>query len=72
MTMKVYKRREISYENRLEIIFSKNNDKSYGEIAIIVGCSKSAAFVLCKKLHKSRTVRNLPRGRPRRLCVTIF
>ena len=53
MTMGVYKRREISYEKRLEIVFFKNNDKSYGEIAKIVGCSKNAAVAICKNCQKS-------------------
>ena len=67
MTMEVYKRREISHDKRLEIIIFKPIGKSYGEIARIMGCSKSAAFDVRKKLYKSRTVKKLPRAdRPKK------
>ena len=66
MNMAFIKRLEISHEKRLEIAFCKNNGKSYQEIATIVGCSKNAAFAVCKKVFKFRTAKHLPRvGRPK-------
>ena len=66
--MAFMKGHEISYEKQLEIVSYKNNDKSYQEIATIVGCSKNAAFVVCKKFFKFRTVKNLSRvGRPKKI-----
>ena len=68
MNMAFIKRLEISHEKRLEIAFYKNNGKSYQEIATIVGCSKNAAFAVCKKFFKFRTIKNLPRvGRPKKI-----
>ena len=68
MNMALIKRQEISYEKHLEIVFYKNNDKSYQEIATSVDCSKNAAFAVCKKFFKVRTVKNLSRvGRPKKL-----
>ena len=68
MNMAFIKHREISYEKRLEIAFYKNNGKSYQEIASIVGCSKNAAFAVCKKFFKFRTVKNLRRvGIPKKI-----
>ena len=60
MNMTFIKLHEISYEKRLEVVFYKNNGKSYQEIATIVSCSKNAAFAVCKKFFKFRTVKNLP------------
>ena len=45
--------------NTLEIVFYKNKDKSYSKIVTVWGCSKSAAFTVCKKFFKSRTVQHL-------------
>ena len=68
MNMTFIKRLEISHEKRLEIAFYKNNGKSYQEIATIVECSKNAAFAVCKKFFKFRTVKILPRvGRPKKI-----
>ena len=68
MNMAFIKRLEISHEKRLEIAFYKNNGKSYQEIATIVECSKNAAFAVCKKFFKFRTVKILPRvGRPKKI-----
>ena len=68
MNMAFIKRHEISYEKGLEIVFYKNNGKSYQEIATIVDCSKNAAFAVCKQFFKFRTVKNLPRvGRPMKI-----
>ena len=68
--MGVFKNNELSYEKRLEIVFYKNNGKSYREISTIVGCSKSAAFAVCKKFFQTRTVKNLPRvGRPKKITM---
>ena len=68
MNMVFIKRHEISHEKRLEMVFYKNNGKSYQENAIIMGCSKNAAFAVCKKFFKFRTVTNLPRvGRPKKI-----
>ena len=65
MNMAFIKRHEISYEMRLEIVVYKTNGKGYQEIATIVGCSKNAAFAVCKKFFKFKTVKTLPRvGRP--------
>ena len=47
--MGAFKYHEIPYEKPWEIVFYKNIGKSYREIAVIVGCSKSAAFTVCKK-----------------------
>ena len=67
MTMGVYKRREISYRERIEIVFVKNNGKRYGGIAKIVGCSKNTAVAICKISTKFRNVKDLPRaGRPKK------
>ena len=52
----------IPYEMRLGIVFYKNTGKSYSEIADIVGCSRSAAFAVCKKIFNSRAVKNLLRA----------
>ena len=57
MNMAFIIRHEISYEKGLEIVFCKNNGKSYQEIATIVDCSKNAAFTVCKKVFKFRTVK---------------
>ena len=46
---KKFENNELSYEKRLEIVFYKNNGISYREISSIIGCSKSAAFAVCKK-----------------------
>ena len=46
------KKKELTYEQRLEIVFYHNNGKSYREILNIIGCSKSAAFDVCKKCEK--------------------
>ena len=68
--MAFIKRHEISYEKRLEIFFYKNNGKSYQEIATIVGSSENAAFAVCKKFFKFRTVKNLPGvGRPKKIKI---
>ena len=56
MNIGVFKRHEISYERHLEIVFYKNNGKSYCEIAPIVGRSRSAVFAVCKKFFKAKTV----------------
>ena len=48
------KKKELTYEQRLEIVFYHNNGKSYREISNIIGCSKSAAFDLCKKFGKNK------------------
>ena len=56
--MGVFKRHKISYEKRLEIVVYKNKTKAI-TIATIGGCSKSAAFTVCKKFFKSRTVKHL-------------
>ena len=67
MNMTFIKCHEISYEKCLEIVFYKNNGKTYQDIATSVGCSKNAAFAVCKTVSTLRTVKNLPRvGRPRR------
>ena len=64
------KKKELTYEQRLEIVFYHNNGKSYREISNIIGCSKSAAFDVCKGFEKTRSVKNLPRsGRPRTLAT---
>ena len=57
MNIAVIKCHEISYDKRLEIVFYKNNDKSYQEIATIVGCSKNEASAVRKKFSKYRTVK---------------
>ena len=70
MNMVFIKRYEISYKKRLEIVFHKTNGKSYQEIATIVGCSKNAAFAVCKKFFKFRTVKKLPRvGRLKKIKI---
>ena len=48
MNMEVYKRREISYEQCLQIIFFKNNGKSYGKIAKIVAAQRVQLFLYVK------------------------
>ena len=64
--IKMIRTKELSYEQRLEIVFYHNNGKSYRQISDMIGCSKSAAFGVCKKFEKTRSVKNLPRsGRPR-------
>ena len=66
--MAFIKHHEISHEKRLEIAFYKNNGKSYQEISAIVGSSKNAAFAVCKKFFKFRTVKNPPRvGIPKKI-----
>ena len=68
MSIAFIKRHEISYQKHLKIFFYKNNGKSYQEIATTVGCSKNAAFTVCKKFFKFRTVNNLPRvGGPKKI-----
>ena len=68
MNMEFMRRHNIPFEKRLEVVFYKNNGKSYQEIATIVGCSKNAAFAVCKKFFKFRTVKNLPWvGRPKKI-----
>ena len=68
MNMEFIRRHNIPYEKGLDMAFYKNNGKSYQEIATIVGCSKNAAFAVCKKFFKFRTVKNLPWiGRPRKI-----
>ena len=68
MNMAFLKPHEISYEKRSEIVFYKNNGKSYQEIATIMDCSKNAAFAVRKKFFKFGTVKNLPRfGRPKKI-----
>ena len=70
MNMVFIKRYEISYKKRLEIVFHKTNGKSYQEIATIVDCSKNAAFAVCKKFFKFRTVKKLPRvGRLKKIKI---
>ena len=61
MNIEILTRHEISFKKLLEIAFRKKNGKSYREIETIVGCSRSAAFPLCKKFFKSRTVQDLLR-----------
>eukprot|EP00794_Sanderia_malayensis_P013578 gene13578-14986_t len=68
--MGMFKNKEISFEKRLEIVFYKNNGKSYRKIACIIGCSRNAAFNICKKYHRTRAVKNLPRvGRPKKFVT---
>ena len=70
MNMAFINRHEISYEKCLEIVFYKTNGKSYQEIATILDCSKNAAFAVCKKFFKFRTVKNLPRvGTPKKIKI---
>ena len=64
------KKKELTYEQRLEIVFYHNNGKSYREISNIIGCSKSAAFDVCKKFEKTRSVKNLLRSRRPRTLAT--
>ena len=46
-------------------LFLEKNGKSYREIEAILGCSRGAASLLCKKFFKSRFVKNLLSvGRP--------
>ena len=64
------KQKELSYEQRLEIVFYHNNVKSYREISRIIGYLMSTAFDVCKKFEKMRSEINLPRsGRPRTLAT---
>ena len=73
MNMAFIRSHEISYEKRLEIVAYKTNGKSYQEIATIVSCSKNAAFAVCKKFFKFRTVTNLPRvGRPKKIKIPRY
>ena len=68
MNLSSITRHEISYEKHLKIVSYKSNGKRYQEIAAIVGCSKNAAFAVCKKRFKFRTAKNLPRvGRPKKI-----
>ena len=65
MKIGILTRHGISFTEKLDTAFLEINGKSYRDIETIVGCSRSAAFSVCKKLFKSRTVKNLPRiGRP--------
>ena len=57
MNIGILTRHEISLKKQLEIAFSKKNCKSYLEIEVIVGCSKSAAFLVYSTFFKSRTVK---------------
>ena len=50
MNIEILTCHEISFKKRLEFAFLEKNGKSYREIETIVGCSKSAAFHVCKKL----------------------
>ena len=73
MNMAFIKRHEISYEKRLEIVVYKTNGKSYQESATIMGCSKNAAFAVCKEFFKFRTVESLPRvGRPMKIKIPRY
>ena len=57
--MGVFKGHKILYEMCLAIFSYKNKDKIYSKVATSGGYSKSAAFTVCKKLFKARTVKNL-------------
>ena len=69
--MGVFKHHEITYEKKLGIVFYKTNDKSYREIAAIVGCLRSTAFSVCKKFYVYSTEKNPSRvGRPKKFSTT--
>ena len=57
--MGVFKGHRILYEMCLEIVAYKTKDKIFSKVATSGGYSKSAAFTVCKKFFKSRTVKHL-------------
>ena len=68
--MEVLKIQELSLEKRLQIAFNSNKANGFSEIASIVGCSFSTAFLVCKKFFRTRTLKNLPRvGRRKKFTM---
>ena len=71
--MAFIKRHEISYEKRMDIVLYKTYVKSFQDISTIMDCSKNAAFAVCKKFLKFRTVKNLPSvGRPMKIKISRY
>ena len=72
MNIGILTRHEISFKKRLEIVLLGKSGKSYREIETTGGCSRSAAFSVCKKFFKSRTLKSLLRtGRPEKFTKTF-
>ena len=72
MSMEAFKSHGIWYKKHLEVVFYKDNGKTYQEIVTIVSCSSTAVFAVCKKFFKSRIGKYLIRvGRPPKFTIIV-